>query len=102
MNELARILACAPEASCEMAQRRLGLAEKACAMTNNQNAGMLTTLAAAYAESGRFEEAIVAAQKARELAANNGQGRWLSRQGSFSRYVSLDGHCGNKAYSRIA
>jgi Flp pilus assembly protein TadD len=73
MNELARILACAPEAELRDGPEAVRLAEKACAMTNNQQAGMLTTLAAAYAESGRFEEAIVAAQKARELAANNGQ-----------------------------
>jgi tetratricopeptide (TPR) repeat protein len=73
LNELARLLACAPEDGLRDGAEAVKLAEKACALTNNQQPTMLTTLAAAYAEAGRFQDAIVAAQKARALAASNGE-----------------------------
>ena len=73
MNELARLLACAPEDELREGSEAVKLAEKACAMTDNKQPEMLTTLAAAYAESGRFEDAIATAQKAHDLAATSGQ-----------------------------
>lgn len=83
MNELARLLACASEDELRDGAGAVKLAEKACAMTNNQQANMLTTLAAAYAEVGRFPEAIVAAQRARDLAASNGQGALAAKAGEL-------------------
>lgn len=44
------------------------LARRACQVTGRKNASSLDTLAAAYAEAGRFKEAVVAAQEAIELA----------------------------------
>jgi Flp pilus assembly protein TadD len=73
MSELARLLACAPDAEFRDGTEAVKLAEKACAMTNYQQADTVTTLAAAYAEAGRFRDAIAAAQKARMLAVSNGQ-----------------------------
>ena len=40
---------------------------------------MVGTLAAAYAEAGRFDEAIATAQKACELAARNGEANLLQK-----------------------
>ena len=83
MNELARLLACTPEAGVREGAEAVRLAEKACAMTNNQQANMLTTLAAAYAEAGRFEDAIATAQRARDLAASNGQNALAAKAGEL-------------------
>ena len=83
LNELARLLACAPEADLREGAEAVSLAEKACAMTNNQQADMLTTLAAAYAEAGRFEDAIATAQWARDLAASNGQNALADKAGEL-------------------
>jgi tetratricopeptide (TPR) repeat protein len=83
LNELARLLACAPEDGLRDGAEAIKLAEKACALTNNQQANMLTTLAAAYAEAGRFQDAIIAAQKARALAASNGQSALAAKAGEL-------------------
>jgi Flp pilus assembly protein TadD len=48
--------------------RAVTLAERACELTNNQVAGYLDTLAAAYAAAGRFNDAIATAQNAIGLA----------------------------------
>jgi hypothetical protein len=50
-------------------------------MSNPQNATFLNTLAAAYAEAGRFSEAIASAQQAFVLAesAHNGKAAALSQ-----------------------
>jgi Flp pilus assembly protein TadD len=48
------------------------LAEHACAVTSRGSPELLDTLAAAYAEAGRFPEAINAAQEAIALARTAG------------------------------
>jgi tetratricopeptide (TPR) repeat protein len=83
MNELARLLACASEAEVREGAEAVRLAEKACAMTNHQQADMLTTLAAAYAEAGRFEDAIATAQRARDLAASRGENALAAKAGEL-------------------
>jgi hypothetical protein len=60
------------------AERRNGayaveLAEGACELTQYQQTFMVCTLAAAYAETGRFEEAISTAQRACALASARGE-----------------------------
>ena len=50
----------------------LRLAEQACRLTSYKEATPLGTLAAAYAEAGRFNDAATAAQKAIELATATG------------------------------
>ena len=49
------------------------MAARACALTGQKRPAMLLTLAAAYAEAGRFGEAVAAAGKAEELAKAQGQ-----------------------------
>ena len=53
--------------------RAVTLAEQACKLTDNRVAPYLDTLAAAYAATGRFNDAIAAAQKAVEFANSVGQ-----------------------------
>ena len=50
----------------------LRLAEQACRLTSYKEATPLGTLAAAYAEAGRFADAATAAQKAIALAMATG------------------------------
>jgi|ERR1051326_5892055 tetratricopeptide (TPR) repeat protein len=83
LNELARLLACSPESELRDGTEAVKLAEKACAMTNSQQPDMLTTLAAAYAEAGRFPDAIATAEKARSLAASNGQNAAAAKAGKL-------------------
>jgi Flp pilus assembly protein TadD len=49
------------------------LAERACELTQHRAPVLLGTLAAAYAEAGRFQEATETAEKARALALSVGQ-----------------------------
>ena len=49
------------------------LAERACEMTHYQQAVLIGTLAAAYAEAGRFNDAVATAQKAHDVALAHGQ-----------------------------
>jgi len=74
LNNLAWILASDTEATNRNGTEAVELAERVCAMTGYRIPVMVGTLAAAYAEAGRFSEAIETAQKARALAAAAGQG----------------------------
>jgi cytochrome c-type biogenesis protein CcmH/NrfG len=49
------------------------LAERLCAVTGYQQAETMMVLATAYAEGGRFGDAVQVAQKALESARANGQ-----------------------------
>jgi protein O-mannosyl-transferase len=65
-------------ATCEEAQLRNGpeavrLAEQTCRQTGNRHPVALDTLAAAYAEAGRFSEAIQTAKQAVALARTGGE-----------------------------
>jgi tetratricopeptide (TPR) repeat protein len=57
----------------------VNLAERCCKLTNYQLNGTLDTLAAAYAEVGRFDDAIRWLTKALELADDAGK-QELSKQ----------------------
>jgi hypothetical protein len=51
----------------------LALAGRAARLTGSRDASILDVLAAAYAESGRFAEAVEAGNRAQRLAAQGGQ-----------------------------
>ena len=68
LNGLAWILATAPDPGLRSGPEAVQLAQRACELTQNQRAAFLTTLSAADAETGRFPDAIAAAQAARKLA----------------------------------
>jgi Flp pilus assembly protein TadD len=73
MDRLARILATHHDARLRSGTQAVRLAEQACELTQRRNASFLDTLAAAYAEKGRFSEAVKTAQEAQELAAASGK-----------------------------
>ena len=68
MNDLAWLLATAPDARLRNGAEAVRLAEQACQLSNYQVAKYVGTLGAAYAEAGRFADAVKTAQKAVALA----------------------------------
>ena len=68
-NNLAWLLATCPEASFRDGKRAIEHATRACELTQWKVCDCLDTLAAAYAEVGKFDKAIELAQKASDLAA---------------------------------
>lgn len=73
LNNLALVLATAPQASLRNGTQAVELAAKANQLTGGKDLFVLHTLAAAYAEAGRFEDAIGCARKALELSQAAGQ-----------------------------
>jgi tetratricopeptide (TPR) repeat protein len=72
LSRLAWLLATSPDAVLRNGPEAVRLAEHACAVASRRNPALLDTLAAAYAEAGRFPEAINAAQEALALARTTG------------------------------
>jgi tetratricopeptide (TPR) repeat protein len=72
LNNLAWMLATCPEARIRDGVQAVKYAERACELTHYQKNIYLGTLAAAYAEAGRFDDAIAMAQKACALASESG------------------------------
>ena len=69
LNETAWVLATNPNASIRNAAQAVELAQRAVRLSGAPEAAVLDTLAAAYAEAGRFPDALQTARKAAELAA---------------------------------
>lgn len=72
-NNLAWLLATSPEATNRNGALAVKLAESACQQTRYRTTILVGTLAAAYAEAGRFNDAIATAQKACKLASESGE-----------------------------
>ena len=68
LNNLAWILATRPQAAQRSGKQAVELARRANQLTRDNNPIVLGTLAAAYAENGRFPEAVEAARHALKLA----------------------------------
>ena len=73
LNNLAWLLATSCDATVRDGPEAVRLAERACALTEQPQAIMAGTLAAAYAEAGRYTEAATQAQNARALAQAAGE-----------------------------
>jgi tetratricopeptide (TPR) repeat protein len=73
MNDLAWILAASKEATIRNPDKAVGLALRACELTNSNRPDFLDTLAAAYAAAGNFHKAIETAEKALELCQSSEQ-----------------------------
>ena len=69
LNETAWTLATNPNASIRNGAEAVDLAQRAAQLSDGREPAILGTLAAAYAEAGRFSEAVQTAHKAVELAA---------------------------------
>ncbi len=78
-NNLAWVLATDPDPKKRNGAFAVTLADNACKGTHYQKTVMLGTLAAAYAEAGRFDNAIATAQKAITLAQQNRETELLER-----------------------
>jgi tetratricopeptide (TPR) repeat protein len=83
LNELAWILATAPDSGLRSGTEAVQLAKRACELTKNQQAAFLTTLSAAHAETGRFSDAIATAQMAGKLAQTAGQKKIAAQDGEL-------------------
>ena len=73
LNNLAWLLSTCPDKHARNGERAVQLAEHACELAHDGSARYLTTLSAAYAEAGRFDDAIATIQKAGALAQETGQ-----------------------------
>ena len=73
LNKLARLLATAADPKLRNGPAAVPLAEKANQLSGDGQPEMLDTLAAAYAEAGRFPEAVRTSRKAVDLASSRGQ-----------------------------
>jgi Flp pilus assembly protein TadD len=73
LNNLAWELATSPDDQLRNGAEAVQLAERACELTNYERPQFIGTLAAAYAEAGRFEDAVAASQKAYDLAFKMGR-----------------------------
>jgi protein O-mannosyl-transferase len=79
LNRLAWLLAVHPDPRVRNGAQAVELAERACRLTQRRQPGALRTLAAAYAEAGRFAEAVSSAQQAQRLAEAAGQMEFVRR-----------------------
>lgn len=79
LNNLAWLLATSPDAQHRNGPRAVELAGRACELTQNKLPIFVGTLAAAYAEAGRFPEALKAGEQAAQLAAAAGDAALAAR-----------------------
>ena len=87
LNNLAWTLAGSENAELRDGSKAVKYAERACELTGHQETTIIGTLAAAYAEAGRFDDAISTAQKACDLAAKKGETNLAQRnQELLERY----------------
>ena len=73
LNDLAWALATNPNVSVRNGEEAVELARRAVKLSGGRNPAILGTLAAAYAEAGRFPEAVETGRKALELATRQKQ-----------------------------
>jgi tetratricopeptide (TPR) repeat protein len=72
MNNLAMLRASCPQAEFRNGREAVQLAEAACRLSGRRNPSFLGTLAAAYAEAGRFPDAVQTMQEALALSRASG------------------------------
>jgi len=72
LNNLAWLLATCPDAAARNGADAVRFSERACQLTGWREAGPMGTLAAAYAEAGRFQGAVDTAEKAAAIADATG------------------------------
>jgi len=75
LNNLAWLLATGADAEVRDGVEAVRCAERACRLTEFKQAGMISTLAAAYAEAGRFPEAVTTAETALNMQTETGDTR---------------------------
>jgi len=83
LNNLAGLLATASDPQLRNGKEAVRMAERACQLTQYKQASPVGTLAAAYAEAGRFDDAVATAQNARVLALAHGQEEFAATMNSL-------------------
>jgi tetratricopeptide (TPR) repeat protein len=78
LNNLAWLLASCSDNAVREGMEAVRVAEQGCRLTEYKQAQMVGALGAAYAEAGRFTEAVAAAQKAIELARAGGDAQFAA------------------------
>jgi tetratricopeptide (TPR) repeat protein len=73
LNNLAWILATGSEGTVRNGREAVSCAERACQLTDYKQSALISTLAAAYAEAGRFPEAVITAERAVQMQAATGE-----------------------------
>jgi len=73
LNNLAWLLATAPDPAVRDGIESVRCAEHACQLTAFKQSAMISTLAAAYAEAGRFTDAVTTAEMAIRIQTTNGE-----------------------------
>ena len=73
LNNLALLLATSSDPRLRNGNEAVRLAEQACQLSQYKDVTMIGVLAAAYAEAGRFNDAVATAQKACTVASAQGQ-----------------------------
>ena len=76
LSRVAWMLATSPASAVRNGPKAVALAEQANRLSGGQDPMIVDTLAAAYAESGRFPEAIATAERAQQLAAQQDNAAW--------------------------
>ena len=79
LNNVAWTLAANADIGLRDGPRAVQFAKRACELTSYRETVAVGTLAAAYAEAGKFDDAIATAQKACALASERGQTELLQR-----------------------
>lgn len=85
-NNLAWVLATCPDAAVRNGIQAVAIAERADSLTMSKSPVISATLAAAYAEAGRFADAVRAAERAFQLASAEGN---QSRANSIRAQIEL-------------
>jgi tetratricopeptide (TPR) repeat protein len=80
LNNLAWLRATCAQDEWRDGREAVQLAERACQLSRRRNPHFLNTLAAAYAEAGRFRDAVQTIQEAQALAQGSGATNLLARQ----------------------
>ena len=71
LKDLALLLAVTPDSSLRNGDAALSLAQRAVTLTSRRDPASLAAMGAAYAELGRFDEAVATLREAVTLSANN-------------------------------
>jgi len=79
LNNLAWILSTNPDPNLRDGARAVQLGERACILTGFKQTAIVGTLAAAYAEAGRFPEDVATAEHACALAEKSGEAELLKK-----------------------
>ena len=86
LGYLAWLLATTPDARLRDRTEAVRLAERACELTHYRDPVSISTLSAAFAAVGRFDDAVAASQKAQDMALALGQKAVLAQ----ARKLTLD------------